>query len=91
MSENESPATETPTPTVSDDMLIILPVRNLVLFPGTVLPVGDQPRALARRRAGSRARGAQARCSCCSTTPTRTKPTGDDLHRIGTVAIVLAM
>ena len=61
MSENESPATATPTPTVSDDMLIILPVRNIVLFPGTVLPVAMNRESIDCRRAGSRARGTQAR------------------------------
>jgi len=38
MSKNTR-ATKEPIPTISDDMVIILPVRNLVLFPGVVLPV----------------------------------------------------
>jgi ATP-dependent Lon protease len=41
MSETDKTAIETEPPAreISDDMLIILPVRNLVLFPGIVLPV----------------------------------------------------
>ena len=34
--------------TVTDDMLVIVPVRNLVLFPGTVVPVAiNRDRSLA--------------------------------------------
>ena len=34
--------------TAADDMLVILPVRNLVLFPGTVVPVAiNRDRSLA--------------------------------------------
>ena len=43
-----------------DDALIILPVRQAVLFPGVVLPL-TVGRELARRRAGSRAPRAAAR------------------------------
>src|SRR5437868_12208912 len=44
------------TSTVSDDMLIILPVRNLVLFPGTVLPVTiNRERSLAGAQEAVRA------------------------------------
>ena len=36
------------TPTITDDMLVIVPVRNLVLFPGTVVPVAiNRDRSLA--------------------------------------------
>ena len=37
-----------PVPTITDDMLVIVPVRNLVLFPGTVVPVAiNRDRSLA--------------------------------------------
>ncbi len=48
------------TSRISNDMLIILPVRNLVLFPGAVLPVAIN-RGMPRGRAGSCAHGAQGR------------------------------
>ena len=42
--------------TVTDDMLIIVPVRNLVLFPGTVLPVAvNRERSLAAAQEAVRA------------------------------------
>ena len=40
VSENEQTGVQTPAREISDDVLNILPVRNLVLFPGIVLPVG---------------------------------------------------
>ena len=44
MTTNQTPpaaqdAPASPGPSLPDDMLIILPVRNMVLFPGVVLPV----------------------------------------------------
>ena len=46
MSNNEpdttasaAPASSTSRPSLPEDMLIILPVRNIVPFPGVVLPV----------------------------------------------------
>ena len=46
----------TSSSTVTDDMLIILPVRNLVLFPGTVLPVAmNRERSLAGAQEAVRA------------------------------------
>ena len=47
--------------TLPADVLIIVPVRNLVLFPGTVVPVAIGRAALDRRGAGSRARRAAGR------------------------------
>ena len=40
VTETEQTGADTPARQISDDVLIILPVRNLVLFPGIVLPVG---------------------------------------------------
>ena len=88
MSDNQSPATATPTPTVSDDMLVILPVRNVVLFPGTVLPIG-------MNREGSIAAAQEAVRAerkigvLLQRDSDKDEVTGDDLHRIGTVASVL--
>jgi hypothetical protein len=58
---------------LADDALIVLPVRNLVLFPATVYPIGvgrelagggaggDTARAADRRAAADQARGRCAR------------------------------
>ena len=75
--------------TISDDMLIILPVRNLVLFPGTVRAGRDQSRALAGRRAGSRARRAQGRLPVAARSGHCSRRPGDDLHQVGTVASIV--
>ncbi len=88
MSDNQSPATATPTSTVSDDMLVILPVRNVVLFPGTVLPIG-------MNREGSIAAAQEAVRAerkigvLLQRDSGKDEVTGEDLHRIGTVASVL--
>jgi ATP-dependent Lon protease len=69
-------------------MLIILPVRNLVLFPGVVSPV-----SIARERTVA---GAQEAVRTerkvgflLQKDPTADEPGPDDLHRVGTVATVL--
>lgn len=73
---------------VSDDMLIILPVRNMVLFPGTVLPVainrertvaGAQEAVRTERKVGF----------VLQHSPETENPEPADLNRIGTVANVL--
>ena len=73
---------------VSDDMLIILPMRNLVLFPGVVIPV-----------AATRARTVAAAKEAIKTKrpvgfllqmdPATDEPAGEDLYKIGTVASIL--
>jgi ATP-dependent Lon protease len=74
--------------TVTDDMLIILPVRNLVLFPGTVLPVTiNRDRSLAGAQEAVRA---QRKIGfLLQHDPETQNPEGADLHRIGTVASVV--
>ncbi|MET0657352.1 MAG: LON peptidase substrate-binding domain-containing protein, partial [Steroidobacteraceae bacterium] len=76
------------TKKVSDDMLIILPVRNMVLFPGTVLPVainrertvaGAQEAVRTERKVGF----------VLQHSPDTEKPEPTDLYRVGTVANVL--
>ncbi len=86
MSENHS--TEQTNRVVSDDMLIILPVRNLVLFPGVVSPVsmarertvaGAQEAVRAERKVGF----------LLQKDPSVDEPGPDDLYKVGTVATVL--
>src|SRR5262245_19714700 len=69
-------------------MLIILPVRNLVLFPGVVMPVamnrertiaGAQEAVRTERKVGFLLQKDAATDA----------PTGDDLYKIGTVANIL--
>jgi len=69
-------------------MLIILPVRNLVLFPGVVSPV-----SMARERtvAGAQeARRTERKVGLLlQKDPAQDEPGPDDLHKVGTVATVL--
>ncbi len=87
MSENHS-TDQTTNSVVSDDMLIILPVRNLLLFPGVVSPV-----SMARERTVA---GAQEAVRTerkvgflLQKDPAQDEPGPDDLHKVGTVATVL--
>jgi len=87
VSENHS-TDQTTNSVVSDDMLIILPVRNLVLFPGVVSPV-----SMARERtvAGAQeARRTERKVGLLlQKDPAQDEPGPDDLHKVGTVATVL--
>jgi ATP-dependent Lon protease len=74
--------------TISDDMLIILPVRNLVLFPGTVLPVAmNRERSLAGAQEAVRAQRKVG--FLLQHDPDTQAPTADDLYKIGTVASIV--
>jgi ATP-dependent Lon protease len=77
-----------PTNTISDDMLIILPVRNLVLFPGVVLPV-----SMTRERTVA---GAQEAVRTdrnvgflLQRDPQTDDPKSTDLFKVGTAASIL--
>jgi len=85
-----APATSGSGRTVSteDDLLIILPVRNLVLFPGTVLPVTiNRERSLAGAQEAVRAQRKVG--FLLQQDPDTQQPEGRDLHKIGTVASVM--
>jgi len=85
---NKSQATQDVVHTISDDMLIILPVRNLVLFPGTVLPVTiNRERSLAGAQEAVRS-GRKIGFLLQHDADTQS-PTGDDLHKVGTLASVV--
>ena len=72
------------------DELPILPVRNMVLFPGMVIPitVGRQKsvRLVKKAYKGNRTLGVIAQAN-----PNKEDPTGEDLYKIGTVAHILKM
>src|SRR4051812_46509427 len=79
--------TET-TSTVSDDMLIIVPVRNMVLFPGTVLPVAiNRDRSLAAAQEAVRAERKVG--FLLQYDPETQVPTGSDVYRVGTMANIV--
>jgi ATP-dependent Lon protease len=75
-------------PAVPDDVLIILPVRNTVLFPGMVLPlsVGRKPSVAAAQTA---ARQNRLLGVLMQRDPEVQTPGPDDLHRVGAAASIL--
>jgi len=71
-----------------EDVLILLPVRSFVLFPGLVVPVTiDRPMSIAA--AQEAARSEKPLGLLLQKDPETTEPGGGDLHRIGTVAEIL--
>ena len=69
-------------------MLIIVPVRNLVLFPGTVVPVAiNRERSLAAAQEAVRAERKVG--FLLQHDPDLQSPTGRDLHKVGTVASIV--
>jgi ATP-dependent Lon protease len=92
MTTNESERTPAAgskaAPGLPDDMLIILPVRNLVLFPGVALPVAvKRDKTVAGAEEAVRAESKVG--FLLQKSPETEEPTFDDLHRIGTVASVM--
>ncbi len=77
-----------PSTTISDDMLIIVPVRNVVLFPGTVMPIAiNRERSLAAAQEAVRAERKVG--FLLQMDPDLQSPTGRDLHKVGTVASIV--
>ena len=78
-------ATAHPLPT---DALIVLPVRNLVLFPEMVFPItiGRPSSVAAAQQAGREQRQILV---VLQRDPEKTEPGPDDLHRTGTLANIL--
>jgi ATP-dependent Lon protease len=78
----------TDTHTITDDMLVIVPVRNLVLFPGTVVPVAiNRDRSLAA--AQEAVRNNRKIGFLLQHDPDLQAPTGSDLYATGTVANIV--
>jgi ATP-dependent Lon protease len=87
-SERNNDTTPTPEKSISDDMLIIVPVRNLVLFPGTVVPVAiNRERSLAAAQEAVRAERKVG--FVLQHDPDLQSPAGRDLHKVGTVASIV--
>jgi Lon protease-like protein len=74
-------------PAVPEDVLILLPVRNLVVFPGVVLPVsiGREKTVAAAEEAVKSGRKVGF---LLQRDPTVDDPGEADLHRVGTVAAI---
>jgi ATP-dependent Lon protease len=78
---------EPQTPSLPEDVLIILPVHDLVLFPGVVLPV-----AVSGKRAVAAAQEAirtQRRVGLLLQADAGDDPDPDKLHRVGTSASIV--
>ncbi|MBM0103992.1 endopeptidase La [Steroidobacter sp. S1-65] len=76
------------THTITDDMLVVIPVRNLVLFPGTVVPVAiNRDRSLAA--AQEAVRNNRKVGFLLQHDPDLQAPTGSDLYSTGTVANIV--
>jgi ATP-dependent Lon protease len=75
----------TPAPALPSDALIIIPVRNTVLFPGLVLPITvGRPGSVAAAQQAIREQLPVG--IVMQRDPEAVEPTPENLHRIGTVA-----
>ncbi|HTS55252.1 MAG TPA: endopeptidase La [Burkholderiales bacterium] len=77
-----------PVLAIPDDALIVVPVRNMVLFPGMILPlnIGRESSIAAAQQA---VRGERPVGLLLQRDPSNDSPGPDDVHRAGTVAQVL--
>jgi len=75
-------------PLLPDDAIIIVPVRNFVLFPDVVLPL-TVGRPLSVNAAQAAVRESRPIGVLTQRDPTVDDPSASDLHRVGTVANVL--
>jgi ATP-dependent Lon protease len=85
---SQAASTQQPAATAQEDVLIILPVRNVVLFPQVVLPIairrdvsvaGAQEAVKSRRKVGL----------LLQKDPDKENPTPEELHRVGTSASIV--
>src|ERR1043166_2831356 len=79
---------ENTTRPLPEDALIILPVRNVVLFPGVLLPI-TVGRQRSRAAAQEAARTQRPVGVLLQSKPEVDEPGPDDLHWVGTTANVL--
>ncbi len=88
MTNSNDSAEASKAPGLPDDMLIILPVRNLVLFPGVILPVAiKRDKTVAGAQEAVRVEGKVG--FLLQKDPETDDPTFDQLHRIGTAATIV--
>ncbi len=82
------PGGEVPSRPLPEDALIILPVRNLVLFPGVILPI-TIGRESSRAAAQEAARTQRPLGVLLQSKPDIDRPGPEDMHWVGTIANVL--
>jgi ATP-dependent Lon protease len=75
-------------PELPEDAIIIVPVRNFVMFPDVVMPLAIG-RPVSVEAAQAAVRESRAVGILTQRDPEQTEPTGLDMHRTGTVANVL--
>jgi len=87
MSSPEPSGPEPTTTRLPEDVLIILPVRDVVLFPGVVLPIAlSGKRALA---AAQEAMRTQRRVGLLLQEESGSETSPEKLHRVGTIASIV--
>jgi ATP-dependent Lon protease len=88
LAAGEAAADKPVAPSLPEDMLIILPVRNLVLFPGVILPVAiKREKTVAGAQEAVRTEGKVG--FLLQKDPETEDPGFDELHRVGTVASIV--
>jgi ATP-dependent Lon protease len=87
MNENATPMTAAPATSTPEDVLIILPATEAVLFPGVVLPLAVHgKRALAAAQEAVRT---QRKVGLLLQSTEGENPEPEQLHRVGTVASIV--
>ena len=86
--EPEQAHPEQNLPPLPDDAMIIVPVRNVVLFPGMVMPVTiGRPKSIAAAQQAVREQRQVVILK--QRDPDTAEPTAIDMHRVGTAANVV--
>ncbi|MEO8444424.1 MAG: LON peptidase substrate-binding domain-containing protein, partial [Gammaproteobacteria bacterium] len=88
MSDKQDTQATTPDTQVPEDVLILLPVRNTVVFPGAVIPL-TIGRRISLAAAEEAARSGRRIGLVLQRDPSVDEPTGDDLFPVGTIARVV--
>jgi len=84
----QATGTTSAAPSLPEDMIIILPVRNMVLFPGVILPVAiKREKTVAGAQEAVRTEGKVG--FLLQKDPQTEDPTLDELYRIGTAASIV--
>src|ERR1700758_3726064 len=87
MNENATSMTTAPAASLPEDVLVILPTADVVLFPGVVLPISVQgKRALAAAQEAVRT---QRKVGVLLQSTESENPDAEQLHRVGTVASIV--
>ncbi|MBQ5388528.1 MAG: endopeptidase La [Paludibacteraceae bacterium] len=80
---------DTPEPSINDgDMLGVLPLRNMVLFPGVLLPV-TVARPKSKKLVTTAFKNDQLLAVCCQRVQDIQEPNSEDLYSIGTAGRVM--